>query len=595
MASDRNNSLHVRYNLGIYWTLLKKYWVVFTLLFFSILIVEAAQTVDKLLFRVLIDRSTEFVANTLTAQVFLNILVAIALGYAGILALRIVARWCESHFLNTLEVKMIRDLKVRFFNHILHLSHGFHTSHKTGSLISRLVRGGSAVERMTDVLAFNAAPLLFQLVVVGLSLSFFDRTSMLVVFVTVLLFIGVSYVVQRIQQPFNIRANLAEDIEKAQVSDFFTNIDSIKYFGKEDLIKKKFARLTRETQEAYRKNWQFFRWLGSIQHLIIGLGTVGILFTPFIRFYHGEMSLGTLVFIFTAYGNLIDPMFGFVGGMRGFYRAMADFESLFQYARFENEIKDQPHSQPLKITEGSVEFRNITFAYHKRMLFRNFHLAIRQHQKIALVGYSGCGKTTLVKLLYRLYDPKEGAVLIDGKDIRRFQQESLRSELSIVPQDCVLFDDTIYHNIAFSKPGASRAEVMRAMKFAQLDVFVKNLPRKEQTIVGERGVKLSGGEKQRVSIARAILANKKILVLDEATSSLDSRTEHEIQRDLQNLMKGRTTIIIAHRLSTVMKADVIVVLDHGEIVQMGNHHELLKQQGLYKKFWSLQKGGYLKE
>lgn len=595
MTPNRNNNLHMKYNLGIYWTLLKKYWVVFALLLSSILIVEAAQIADKLLFKILIDRSTEFVAQALEAHVFLSVLIALAIGYAGILVLRTAARWCESHFLVTLEVKMIRDLKVRFFNHILHLSYGFHTSHKTGSLISRLVRGGSAVERMTDVLAFNAAPLLFQLVVVGLSLSFFDRTSMLVMFVTTLLFIGVSYVVQRMQQRSNIRANLAEDIEKAHISDFFTNIDSIKYFGKEDLIKKKFARLTWKTQEAYRKNWQFFRWLGSLQHLIIGLGAVGILLTPLIRFYHGEMSLGTLVFIFTVYGNLIDPMFGFVGGMRGFYRSMADFDSLFQYGRFENEIKDQPHSQPLKITEGSIELRNLTFAYHKRPLFKNFNLAIRKHQKIALVGHSGCGKTTLVKLLYRLYDPQEGAVLIDGKDIRQFQQESVRSELSVVPQDCVLFDDTIYNNIAFSKPGASRAEVMQAMKFAQLDVLVKSFPRKEQTIVGERGVKLSGGEKQRVSIARAILANKKLLVLDEATSSLDSRTEHEIQRDLENLMKGRTTIIIAHRLSTVMKADVIVVLDRGKIVQMGNHRQLLQQRGLYRKFWNLQKGGYLRE
>ena len=201
----------------------------------------------------------------------------------------------------------------------------------------------------------------------------------------------------------------------------------------------------------------------------------------------------------------------------------------------------------------------------------------------------------MIKLLYRFYDVDQGSVLIDGKDIRILKQESLRSELSIVPQECVLFDDTIYNNIAFSNPKANKEQVMKAIKSAQLDMIINTFPDKEKTIVGERGVRLSGGEKQRVSIARALLANKKVLVLDEATSSLDSKTESDIQKDLQHLMKGRTTIIIAHRLSTIMNADKIIVLDKGKIVQQGAHQELIKQDGVYKKFWNLQKGGYLKE
>ena len=200
----------------------------------------------------------------------------------------------------------------------------------------------------------------------------------------------------------------------------------------------------------------------------------------------------------------------------------------------------------------------------------------------------------MVKLLYRFYDVNGGRILIDGKDIRDFKQESLRSELSIVPQECVLFDDTIYNNIAFSNSSASRKDVLRAMKFAQLDKVINEFPKKENTIVGERGVRLSGGEKQRVSIARAILADKKVLVLDEATSSLDSKTEHEIQKDLEKLMKGRTSIIIAHRLSTIMKADIIVVMRKGKIVQIGKHKDLLNQAGPYKHLWNLQRGGYIK-
>jgi ATP-binding cassette subfamily B protein len=248
----------------------------------------------------------------------------------------------------------------------------------------------------------------------------------------------------------------------------------------------------------------------------------------------------------------------------------------------------------LKVKKGEIVFDNVSFSYDKRKIFSNFSLKIQPGMKVALVGHSGSGKTTLVKLLYRFYDVNSGRILIDGKDIREFKQESLRSEMAIVPQECVLFDDTIYNNVAFSKPEASRKEVMQAIKFAQLDKIIKEFPYKENTIVGERGVKLSGGEKQRVSIARAILSNRKILVLDEATSSLDSETEFEIKRDLEKLMENRTSVIIAHRLSTIMKADVIVVLKKGEIVQVGNHNKLIAQFGEYKKLWNLQKGGYIK-
>jgi len=251
-------------------------------------------------------------------------------------------------------------------------------------------------------------------------------------------------------------------------------------------------------------------------------------------------------------------------------------------------------AKKLIIKEGEVEFKDLTFYYGKRKIFEDFNLKVNKNKKIAFVGHSGSGKTTLIKLLYRMYDINSGTIKIDGNDIRDVKQESLRSEMSIVPQECVLFDDTIYNNVAFSNPKATRSEVMGAIKFAQLDKIIKTFTNKEDTIVGERGVKLSGGEKQRVSIARAILADKKILVLDEATSSLDSQTEHEIQGDLEKLMKGRTSIIIAHRLSTIMKADEIIVMKNGKIVQKGTHEELINQSGEYNHLWNLQKGGYIK-
>ncbi len=315
------------------------------------------------------------------------------------------------------------------------------------------------------------------------------------------------------------------------------------------------------------------------------------------KFLDGGISIGTLAFIYTIYTGLTGHLFGFVHGIRGYYISLGDLDELFQYAQIENEIKNGSNRK-MKVEKGEIELKNVSFTYPGRGDERAIHdlsLKINKNEKIALVGHSGCGKTTLVKLIYRLYDTAKGEILIDNKNIKEFNQESLRNELSIVPQEAILFDDTIYNNILFSNPKASKDEVMNAMKFAQLDKFVDKLPKKENTIVGERGVKLSGGEKQRVSIARAILANKKILVLDEATSALDSKTEYEIQNDLEQLMKNRTSIIIAHRLSTIMKADKIVVMDKGKIVQTGKHYDLIKQKGIYRELWNLQKGGYIKE
>jgi len=436
--------------------------------------------------------------------------------------------------------------------------------------------------------------LIFQLVIVTASLIYFDWISAIVVFSTIVVFLIYSLFLQKIQEKANLKANKTEDIEKGNVGDIFTNIDSIKYFGKERTIKQRFAKLTENTRAAAIKHWDYFRWFDSGHALILGIGIFLLVYFPMKAFLAGNITIGTVVFIYTVFTGMVGALFGFVWGMRDFYRVMADFEYLFRYGKVKNEIKEKSNAEELKIREGKIEFKNMDFSYGKRSLFKKFNLKIPKNKKIALVGHSGCGKTTLIKLLYRFYDVNSGTILVDGKDIRDLKKESLRNEMSIVPQECVLFDDTVYNNVAFSNPKASRKEVMDAMKFAQLDKIIENFPKKEKTIVGERGVKLSGGEKQRVSIARAILADKKVLVLDEATSSLDSETEAEIQRDLERLMEGRTSIIIAHRLSTIMKADKIIVLKQGKIEQIGSHKQLIRLKGEYRKLWNLQKGGYIK-
>lgn len=578
-----------------YFSFLKSYKILIVIILFLVFFLEARHIIESYLFKVLIDNGTLFVAGTLAKDKFIGILYILAGVFSIIVITGFIGRWVEQHLVNILESKLIVDLKKKYFNHLISLDHSFHASHKTGIIISRLSRGSGAMEKITDVMVYNIASVIFSFIVVIASLIYFDFISAIVVTLVIGVFIAYSYFMQTISQKANVDANSIEDIEKGNVSDFFTNIESIKYFGKEHTIKKKFEEMINLTKNAFLKHWGYYRWIDSVHSVTIGIGTFLLIFFPLIRFLNGEISLGTIVFIYSVYGTLIEPLYGFVYGLRSVYEAMADFQSLFEYGKIEKQIKDKPGAKNIQIKTGEIEFKNIFFNYGKRKIFEDFNLKIPEEKRIAFVGSSGSGKTTLIKLLYRFYDINSGQILIDGKDIKDFKQEFLRSEMSIVPQECILFDDTIFNNISFSNPSASKQEVIDAIKFAQLDKVIERFTDKENTIVGERGIKLSGGEKQRVSIARAILANKKILILDEATSSLDSETEFEIQKDLSKLMKGRTSIIIAHRLSTIMGADKIIVLKNGEIVQQGRHNELVETPGEYRKLWKLQQEGYLQE
>ncbi len=591
----QEKKVDLKHSLKLYYGFAKNYRWYFVGISFLLLIIGLAQIVDKFLLKEIIDRGTELTAGTIGLQQFWNVCLIVLIIFASMVAVKSIAQWFQLHLINRLDINIMYDLKRKFFNHIVGLSHRFHTTHKTGSLISRLGRGSRAIESITDFVLFNGAPLLLQLVIVGSSIYLFDKASAIALVITSLVFVSFSLLISMRVQKLRLAANDAEDIEKANIGDVLTNIDSVKYYGKENRIKGIFAKLSGRTKTAMLKSWDPYRWLEAGQTLITWVGAFFLVLFPLLKFVNGEITIGTIAFIYTAYFNLMGPLFGFVWGVRRVYEATADFQALFEYDKIKNEIEDAPSAKKLVVHKGKVEYKKVSFAYHTKKAIDEINLTINPNEKVALVGHSGCGKTTLIKLLYRLYDVGEGEILIDGKNIKKIKQESLRGELSIVPQECILFDDTIYNNIAFSRPSASRAEIMQAIKFAQLDKFVEDMPNKENTIVGERGVKLSGGEKQRVSIARAILANKKILVLDEATSALDSETEAEIQKALERLMKGRTSIMIAHRLSTIMKADKIIVLDKGKIIQAGKHEELIKERGMYKHLWNLQKGGYLKD
>ena len=585
--------VNFRDNFAYYLTIAKPYFFLFLIIIAILAIQSSIEVGHSYILKILIDSATSFSILEITQNEFISLILLLAgIYFVSVLSLAVL-KYFRLIFLNELEVKLMFDVKKDIFDHLLSLSHSFHTTHRTGSLISKLLRSSKSIESLTDFFTYHGTPLVLKLLISIIVISMFDLFSAGIILLVAVTFIGYSVMILGKQQKANLERNNTEDIEKGFISDVFMNIETIKHFGKEKRISDLFSSVAKKTYYAYLKFWDFYAITEAGFALILGLGTIALMYATLSRFMIGEMSVGSIAFIYASYTALVFPLFEFMWGVRRTYEAMSDMQAIVDYKKIKNEVADEKNAKAIKVTKGNVEFENINFNYGRKDVLKNFSLKINPKEKIALVGKSGAGKTTIVKLLYRLYDPKTGVVKIDGKNVKKVTQESLRSELSIVPQECILFNDTIYNNVIFSKPSATKKEVVRALKIAQLYDFVKSLPEKESTIVGERGIKLSGGEKQRLSIARAVLANKKILVLDEATSSLDSTTEYQIQEGLRKLMQGKTTIMIAHRLSTIMNADKIIVIEKGEIKQIGTHKELTEKQGIYQKLWKLQKEGTL--
>ncbi|MFT4311829.1 MAG: ABC transporter ATP-binding protein [Candidatus Woesearchaeota archaeon] len=579
------------YNLKIYVSFFKGMWMWATLLLLLMIFIQGSYVFENFLLKIILDTIIETDASQ--GEIIAQTIRFVVAVFIGIIILRMISSFLRLTIVNKVETTIIQRLKKRYFEHIVKLSYRFHTNHKTGSLISRLTRCGSAIESFTDTIVFNFLPFFFKTVWIVVFIWFYSKLTILIILVTMFIFVIFTYWRQSANEKKNLAMNEAEDLEKGFISDVFTNIQSVLLFGKEKTILRKHHKKTEATRKNQLTYWNAWRVVDVGQSFILNVGFILILFLIVHEYLAGRMTVGTTVFIFNSFWSLIGNVYEFAGGLRQVSRSMTDFEDLFAYGREHSEITNIKKPIRRKITKGSVEFENISFSYGSLKAIRNVSLSIKPGEKIALVGQSGSGKSTLVKLLYRLQDVDKGLIKVDGIPIKNYDFEFLRSEMSVVPQEAILFDESIYENIRFSNSQAKRKDVLKALKFAQLDSIIEKLPKKEKTIVGERGVKLSGGEKQRVSIARAILADKKILVLDEATSALDSETEHQIQKDLEKLMKNRTAIIIAHRLSTIMHADRIVVMHKGKIVEIGSHRQLLRKKGHYHKLWQLQKGGFI--
>ncbi|MEM1364780.1 MAG: ABC transporter ATP-binding protein/permease [Pseudomonadota bacterium] len=531
------------------------------------------------------DADISFVPATLVVPVFMVI------AYAGARITAIGFEQLRDALFARVGQHAVRQLAFRTFQHMHSLSLRYHLERKTGALSRIIERGVKGIEAIVRFTILNSAPtfLEFGFTVIIFAVMFgFSYVAVLVG--TVVLYAVWTVKASDWRIAIRRQMNNADNDANTKNVDSLLNYETVKYFGNERLEQRRFDGAMVHYEAAATKTWTSLGWLNLGQGIILysGIGTAMMMSAMAVS--RGDQTVGDFVFINALLLQLAVPL-NFIGFIyREIKQGLTDIEEMFNLLSVEAEISDKPNAAALDVSEGSVVFDNVSFAYDpSRPILKNVSFEVPPGKTIALVGPSGAGKSTISRLLFRFYDVVEGAVRIDGQDIRDITQESLRAAIGMVPQDTVLFNDSIAYNIGYGRPDASRAEVEQVAEMAQIGDFIRNLPEGFDTQVGERGLKLSGGEKQRVAIARTLLKAPPIIMLDEATSALDTQTEQEIQDALDDVSKGRTTLIIAHRLSTVVAADEIIVLKAGEIAERGSHAELMEKDGLYAAMWARQR------
>ncbi|WP_069262897.1 ABCB family ABC transporter ATP-binding protein/permease [Paraburkholderia nodosa] len=491
----------------------------------------------------------------------------------------------------------VRQLALKVFRHLHALSLRFHLERQTGGMSRDIERGTRGI---TQLISYSLYSILPTLVEVGLVLGFFvvkyEAYYAIVTLIALVAYIVFTVKVTEWRTHFRRTMNELDSRANARAIDSLINYETVKYFGNEEWETKRYDENLHRYRQAAIKSQHSLSALNFGQQAIIGTGLVFILWRATQGVMAGRLTLGDLVLINTFMLQLYIPL-NFLGVVyRELKQSLTDMDRMFTLLTVEREVADVPGAQALAVRGGEVRFSHVNFAYEpSRQILHDLSFTIAAGTTTAVVGHSGSGKSTLARLLFRFYDldrsdpgKSGGAITIDGQDIRDVTQDSLRASIGIVPQDTVLFNDSIYYNIAYGRPTASREEVIAAARAAHIHAFIESLPKGYDTSVGERGLKLSGGEKQRVAIARTLLKNPPILLFDEATSALDSRSERAIQHELDQIARERTTLVIAHRLSTVVRAQQIIVMDHGRIVERGTHAQLLQAGGHYAQMWALQ-------
>jgi ATP-binding cassette subfamily B protein len=487
--------------------------------------------------------------------------------------------------------RAVRELAIRTFRHLHALSLKFHLERRTGGLSRIVSRGTMGIDTVLRFSLFNTVPTILEIVLVAGILAWsYGWLYALVIVLTVLAYVGFTYAAT--EWRINIRRdmNAADTDANTKAVDSLLNFETVKYFGNEEHEARRYARSMDTYEKAAIKTWVSLAVLNSGQAIVYSVGLTAVMVMSAMAVRSGTATVGDFVMINALMIQLYMPL-NFIGSSyREIKQGLIDVEQMFTLLKVNAEIEDKPGAGPLVVRNAEVVFENVNFAYDpERPILKNLSLRVPPGKTVAIVGASGAGKSTISRLLYRFYEVSAGRILIDGQNIGDVTQASLRAAIGMVPQDTVLFNDTIRYNIRYGRPDATDEEVEAAARMSQIHDFVMSLPKGYDSMVGERGLKLSGGEKQRVSIARTILKGPPILILDEATSALDSFTEHQIQEALKKVSENRTTLVIAHRLSTVVDADEIIVLDKGRVAERGTHRELLAEDGIYAAMWNRQR------
>ena len=486
--------------------------------------------------------------------------------------------------------RALRRLALETFQHIHRLSMRYHISRKTGGLSRIIERGVKGVEFLLRFLLFSVGPLILELALVAIILTvLFDAWYLLIVSVTIALYVWFTFAVTEWRVKLRREMNDQDTDANQKAIDSLLNYETVKYFGAEAREASRYDGAMRAYAAAALKTAYSLAFLNFGQSLLITAGLIGVMVLAAMGVQDGSLTVGDFVMV-NAYMVQITVPLNFLGTVyREIRQSLVDMGQMFDLLEQPAEVTDKPGAPDLKVTGGRIELKDVRFGYDPdREILKGISVVVPAGQTVAIVGPTGSGKSTIGRLLFRFYDVTGGALLIDGQDIRDVSLSSLHDAIGVVPQDTVLFNDTIRYNIAYGRDGATQDQIEQAARDAQIHDFIVTLPKGYETMVGERGLKLSGGEKQRVGIARTLLKNPPILLLDEATSALDTGTEQEIQGALARAGEGRTVITIAHRLSTVAEADRIVVLDQGEIVEQGTHDALLAQSGRYAQLWNRQ-------
>ena len=484
----------------------------------------------------------------------------------------------------------IRRAALRIFNHLHNLSLKFHLNRQTGALSRIIDRGIGGIEFTLRFVTFNVFPTILEIILVCIILiNLFNWYFSFITLFVILFYIFFTLIVTEWRVKIRKKMNEADNIRGQKSIDSLLNYETVKYFNNEQYESLRYDNSLEEYEKFAVKSAISLNLLNAGQALIISIGIILMMILAVYQIRYNLMSIGDFIIVNTYLIQLAIPL-NFIGFVYWqIKQSLVDMENMFTLLNEKKEIQDMPNAKNLVISNASISFKNVSFNYDKRRkIINNISFEILPNQTVAIVGPTGAGKSTISKIFFRFYDPDSGSISIDGQDIATVTQHSLRQQIAVVPQDTVLFNETLYYNIGYGNTNASKEEIVKVAKMAQLDNFIKSLPDGYDTIVGERGLKLSGGEKQRVAIARALLKKPKIFFFDEATSSLDTKTEKEIQNNLEKLSKNRTTVIIAHRLSTVVNSDIIIVLNKGEIVEKGSHNSLLDRNGLYSSMWKQQ-------